>query len=235
MITENISTVCITGTSKGLGFALVQAFLKQTDCKIAAVTGNRNVLRKKLEGTESSDRVEVIEASITDESGRNMIHAVLKKMPELKILIHNAGKLLFKPFAEITEAELKDIYNVNVFAPFLLTQTLLPIMKNTHTIHISSVGGVDDSLKFPGLSAYSTSKAALNCLTQMLSEEFKDSENTFNCLAMGSVETEMFQSAFPGVSAASRPEEMASYIVSYAKRAPEVMRGKIISLSKSNP
>lgn len=235
MIKGNKNTVCITGASKGLGYALVQTFLQESDFEIAAITGHGDELRNKLSSVNNNNRIQIIEANIGTGSGRSKIRSQINEMPPLSILIHNAGKLLFKPFLEITEAELKDIYNVNVFAPFHLTQELMPFMKKAHIINISSIGGVDGSLKFAGLSAYSTSKAALNCLTEMLSEEFKDTDNSFNCLALGSVATEMFASAFPGASASATPELMAEYIYRFALDAPKVMRGKIISLSRSNP
>lgn len=228
-------SVCITGSGRGLGLELIHSFLRDTDLHVAAVTRNGEALRQRLKLVENNDRVTVIEADITTDAGREEVYSILKRLPELGYFIHNAGMLVFKPFKEITETELKDLYSINVFAPFMLTQKLMPIMKRTHTINISSIGGVGGSMKFAGLSAYSSSKAALNCLTEMWSEEFKDTDNVFNCLALGSVETEMFKTAFPGVSAASSTTNMADYIVSFALRAPSVMRGKIISLSISNP
>lgn len=236
-------TVCITGCGRGLGYELMVSFLNETDLHVAAITRNGAVLQKKLdsslltsrESAWTKNRVTVIEADITTALGRDIIYGQLQNLPDLGYLIHNAGKLLFKPFKDIEEKELKDIYTINVFAPFLLTQKLLPLMDSTHTIAISSVGGVEGSMKFAGLSAYSTSKAALNCLTEMLSEEFKDTTNVFNCLALGSVDTEMFNAAFPGATASSTTKDMADYIVSYAQKAPKIMRGKIISLSISNP
>jgi NAD(P)-dependent dehydrogenase (short-subunit alcohol dehydrogenase family) len=224
-------TVCITGASQGIGFGLVEAFLNDETFEVVAVTRSLDKLKSKIE----HKHLQIVACDISTEAGRQTLFDTIKEMPPLSVLIHNAGKLLFKPFAEITEKELTTVYNVNVFAPFLLTQKLLPLMTFTHTIHISSVGGVEGSVKFPGLSAYSSSKAALNCLTEMLSEEFKETNNVFNCLALGSVNTEMFAEAFPGAQAASSVSEMAAYIYDYALRAPSVMRGKIISLSKSNP
>jgi short-subunit dehydrogenase len=224
-------TVCITGASQGIGFGLLESFLNDGTFEVVAVTRSQEKLQSKIE----HECLRIVACDISTEVGRETLFDALKEMPPLSVLIHNAGTLLFKPFAEITEKELNGVYNVNVFAPFLLTQKLLPLMGSTHTIHISSVGGVEGSVKFPGLSAYSSSKAALNCLTEMLSEEFKETDNVFNCLALGSVNTEMFSEAFPGAQAASSVSEMATYIYGYALSAPSVMRGKIISLSKSNP
>lgn len=228
-------TVCITGCGRGLGYELVQSFLNETEFHVVGITRKGDIIKKELQIAIEEGRLTIIEADINTDSGRDIIYKELKNLPELGYLIHNAGMLLFKPFGEISEKELRDIYSINVFAPFLLTQKLLPLMHSTHTISISSVGGVEGSMKFAGLSAYSSSKAALNCLTEMLSEEFKETGNVFNCLALGSVNTEMFAAAFPGARASSTTKDMADYIVSFAVKAPKIMRGKIISLSVSNP
>src|SRR5690554_6533421 len=114
--TEKLS-VCITGSGGGLGFELIHSFLRDTDLHVAAITRNGAALRRKLEQVENSDRVSIIEADITIDSGREVVYNVLKDLPELGYIIHNAGILVFKPFAEITETELRDVYNVNVFAP----------------------------------------------------------------------------------------------------------------------
>lgn len=229
----NTSTVCITGASRGLGFALVQAFLERPSCHVLAISRNMETL-EPLVG-KYPGRLHLAECDICSSAGRSAVASKLADLPELGVLIHNAASLIQAPFLEIQENALKALYEVNVFAPFLLTQALFPIMKRTHVISISSVGGVQGSLKFAGLSAYSSSKAALNCLTEMWAEEFKDTDLAFNCLALGSVETEMFKTAFPGFQAASTPEEMASYITHFAFEAPKVTRGKIFSLSMGNP
>jgi NAD(P)-dependent dehydrogenase (short-subunit alcohol dehydrogenase family) len=235
MINTENKTILITGASRGLGYALVEAFLSSTPYKVAAVSRNSGALSSLANNAAYKDRLELIQADICNPPDLEMIQDIVAGLPPLGVIIHNAGALLFKPFSEIAIDELRAVYEVNVFAPFMLTQKLLPYMNATHVINISSVGGVEGSIKFPGLTAYSSSKAALNCLTEMWSEEFKDTDHSFNCLALGSVATEMFSEAFPGVPASSQPEEMASYIVNFAIEAPKVMRGKIISLSRSNP
>ncbi len=226
-------TACITGASRGLGLALAEAFLEKPGLDVLAVTRNAEALKALKQ--KYPERLQALQANISTAEGRTMVHEALESMPELGILIHNAGTLAFQPFVETDEKTLEEVYQINVFTPYLLTQKLIPLMKRTHVINISSVGGVQGSLKFAGLSAYSSSKAALNCLTEMWSEEFKDTQLTFNCLALGSVETEMFQTAFPGFEAACSPSNMAEYIASFAFEAPTVMKGKIISLSLGNP
>jgi NAD(P)-dependent dehydrogenase (short-subunit alcohol dehydrogenase family) len=227
-------TVAITGASRGLGYALVKSFLEEEGCTVLAITRNPREL-ENLAVAESVGKLVVLKADIGTVEGRSLVYEKVKGLPRLKILIHNAGKLLYKPFEKIKPAELEEVYQVNVFSPFHLTQVLMPLFDNTHTIAISSIGGVEGSLKFPGLTAYSSSKAAINCLVEVWSEEFKDTNNSFNALALGSVSTDMFEEAFPGFEAASTPDVMANYIKSFAFEAPAVLRGKVIPISLSNP
>ncbi len=230
-----MNTVCITGASRGLGLALVEAFLLKTEYNVLAISRAKEISALRVRLDEYPERLTCVSVDISKSEGRNKLFDEVKEFGKVSILVHNAGALLYKPFLEIDEIELEEIYRVNVFSPFLLTQKLFPLFENAHVINISSIGGVEGSLKFPCLSAYSSSKAALNCLTEMWAEEFKSSPHTFNCLALGSVQTEMFERAFPGIDASSSPEEMANYIVNFALDAPKVMRGKIIPLSKQNP
>ncbi len=229
---ENQKTVCITGVGRGLGRALVDRYLLREDTNVIAVT--RDPV-KAIPEFADHPRLTIVVADIVTEAGRKRLAHVVEAAGGLDVLIHNAGRMVFKPFLDITGEELRSVYEVNVFAPFQLTQAVLPLCKACHVVNISSIGGVDGSLKFAGLSAYSSSKAALNNLTEMWSEEFKDSRHVFNCLAMGSIGTEMFREAFPGVSAALDTDTMADYVADFSFRAPDVMRGKIISLSISNP
>lgn len=223
--------VCITGSSRGIGLSLVKEYLDHGHVVVAV---SRNTERIEVRSDQENNLVRVL-ANISSEEGIKTVKSHIAELGSLNVLIHNAGQLVYKPFANISLQDLQGVYMVNVFAPFTLTQALLGLMEECHTICISSVGGVENSLKFPGLSAYSSSKAALNCLTQMWAEEFRDTKHSFNCLALGSVETEMFGEAFPGVQASCTPEEMAAFIYNFDNSAPSVQNGKIISVSRSNP
>lgn len=97
------------------------------------------------------------------------------------------------------------------------------------------MGGFQGSAKFPGLSAYSSSKAALACLTECLAEEFKDKNIAFNCLALGAVQTEMLNEAFPGYKAPLNASDMAAYIANFSINGHQYFNGKIIPVSLSTP
>ena len=152
------------------------------------------------------------------------------------VLINNAGAILNKSFAEGSLAEFKAIYDTNVFGVAGLIQKLLPVMNsNSHVVNISSMGGVQGSMKFPGLSAYSSSKGALITLTEMLAEEYKENGPSFNVLALGAVQTEMLEEAFPGYKAPVSAKEMAKYIVDFSLTAQKYYNGKLLQVSNSTP
>ena len=163
---------------------------------------------------------------------------IFQRIRHIDILINNAGLLINKPFSDTSLEEVNRIFGVNCFAPAMLIHQLMPLMGNsgtTHVVNISSMGGFQGSQKFPGLTYYSASKAALACLTECLSEEFKDTRLVFNCLALGSVQTEMLEEAFPGYKAQLQPEEMAEFIGYFALNGHKHMHGKIIPVSITNP
>jgi short-subunit dehydrogenase len=154
----------------------------------------------------------------------------------IDILINNAGYLINKSFSKIDNTDIERSFQVNVSAPFKLIQLLLPhFNKNAHVVNISSMGGFQGSAKFPGLSVYSASKAALACLTECLAEELKEQQIKLNCLCLGAVQTEMLHNAFPGYEATVEASDIASYICDFAKNAHKYINGKIIPVSLSTP
>ena len=152
------------------------------------------------------------------------------------MLIHNSGFLVNAPFSELKMSDFKKSYEVNVFGVAALTQAVLPYMKEDgHVVNISSMGGIQGSVKFPGLSAYSSSKGALITLTELLAEEYKETGPSFNVLALGAVQTEMLEEAFPGYEAPLTADEMARYIMDFALNGAKFYNGKILQVSSSTP
>jgi len=155
---------------------------------------------------------------------------------KVDILIHNAGSLLNKPFGEISSEEFENVYKVNVFGVANLTRVCLPyLQKGSHVVTISSMGGIQGSLKFAGLSAYSSSKGAVITLSELLAEEYKEKGISFNVLALGAVQTEMLQEAFPGYEAPISAKEMADYIFNFALTGNKYYNGKVLQVSSSTP
>jgi 3-oxoacyl-[acyl-carrier protein] reductase len=97
------------------------------------------------------------------------------------------------------------------------------------------MGGIQGSSKFPGLAAYSSSKGALITLTEMLAEEYKESNISFNALALGAVQTEMLAEAFPGYQASTTAREMARFIADFALNGHQFFNGKVLPVAHSTP
>jgi NAD(P)-dependent dehydrogenase (short-subunit alcohol dehydrogenase family) len=229
----DVKNVIVTGASRGIGYELVKYFSKKGH-HVLALTRNR----KKIDLLQRSyDHILSLEVEITKEKDLQIVvDFVAKRWKKVDILIHNAGKLIHKPFVETSIKDFMDIYKVNVFAVAELTKVMLRFMgEGSHVVAISSIGGVQGSVKFAGLSAYSSSKGALITLMELLAEEDKESGIIFNTLALGAVQTEMLAQAFPGFKAYVTAEEMADYIANFALNAGKVINGKVIPVSNSTP
>ena len=223
--------IVITGTSRGIGFELTQLFASNGDVVIA--------LSRKRDPINNLQNPNITAQSCDLASESSIAEAVMviqEKMEQVDILIHNAGMLVNKPFADLTKADFVNCYEVNVFGVAALTQSLLPVMSNTsHVVAISSMGGIQGSAKFPGLAAYSSAKGAVITLFELLAEEYKESGPSFNTLAIGAVQTEMLAEAFPGYEAPLQPKEMAQYIMDFALTGNKFYNGKTLEVSSSTP
>jgi NAD(P)-dependent dehydrogenase (short-subunit alcohol dehydrogenase family) len=155
----------------------------------------------------------------------------------IDILINNAGTLINKSFDAMSADEVNRLFSVNYTAPALLIKNLLPLLKagKAHIVNITSMGGVQGSVKFAGLAHYSASKAALAVLTECLAEEYKNDDLVFNALALGSVQTEMLAEAFPNYKAPVTPEQMGAFIANFAINGRAFFNGKIIPVSITTP
>jgi short-subunit dehydrogenase len=226
-----MKNVIITGSSRGIGFELVNLF-SQNNYNVIALSRNVSSISKL-----NLNNVSAFSTDLSDSDSINKAVKFIKnKFSSVDVLINNAGKLINKPFIETSFEDFKSVYSVNVFGLAELIRLMLPTFSNTsHIINISSIGGIAGSSKFPGLSAYSSSKAALNVLTEMLYEEFKTLGPVINTLALGAVQTEMLEEAFPGYKAPLSSVEMANYIYDFSIKGHKYFNGKILPVSISNP
>lgn len=226
-----MKNVIITGTSRGIGFELAQIFAKN-NCNVLALSRNCKPLQKL-----NHKNITALAVDLAKASDLNLVVNFIKtNWQQVDIVINNAGKLVNKPFEELTLQDFQSVYQVNVFGVAQLIQATIPFLKeNSHVVNISSVGGVQGSVKFPGLAAYSSSKGALITLTELLAEEYKIKKIAFNVLALGAVQTEMLAEAFPGYKAPVSANEMANYIYNFALEGHKFYNGKVLEVSSTTP
>lgn len=224
-------TVIITGTSRGIGFELVHLFSKAGYAVLALSRNAKPVINLNYEN------ITALSFDLNNVEDYNRVEAFIQnEWTHVDILINNAGAIINKPFVETTFDDFKQIYGTNVFGVAELTRRVLPFIPKTgHVVTISSMGGVQGSMKFAGLSAYSSSKGAVITLTELLAEEYKEAGPSFNVLALGAVQTEMLAEAFPGYKAPTSPIEMAAYIFEFAITGQQFYNGKLLQVSSSTP
>ncbi len=223
--------IIITGASRGIGYALVTELLGLGH-NVLALSRNINSLQKI-----EAENLCFLATDVGETTDLQKVREyVSSNWQRVDCIIHNAGKLINKPFSETTTADFLEVYKVNVFAVAELTRLLVSFLQSgSHVVTVSSMGGIQGSMKFPGLAAYSSSKGAVITLTELLAEEYKDQGIAFNALALGAVQTEMLAEAFPDYKAPTTATQMANYIASFTLTGNQFYNGKVLQVSASTP
>ena len=234
--------IIITGASRGIGRETAKIFAANKENLIIVISRNKDKLHNlKIECRDKgAGKIIplVFDLENIKKNEKKIYDFVIGHMKSVDILINNAGFLQKTLFTETSNDTAERTFNINFFAPAQLIKLLLPLMgkgKRSHVLNISSMGAVQGSAKFPGLAYYSASKAAIANLTECLAEEYKEYNTAFNCLALGSANTEMFNKAFPGYKAAVSAQEMAVLISDFAVKGHKYFNGKIIPVSVNTP
>ena len=233
--------IIITGSSRGIGYQIAKILSKDDQNRVIARSRNKpNLKQLQVEclNTNKNSKVIPVPFDLSEKDLLPLKEEVMKYFDHVDVLVNNAGALIKKPFESVSEEEMDDQFNINLLSPVRLIKTFLPLLrraKKGHVVNISSMAGFQGSSKFPGLSLYSMSKAALNALTECLAAEYTSSNVHFNALCLGAVQTEMFEEAFPNVQAPVSPEEMGEFIADFAVNGNKVMNGKVVPVNLSNP
>ncbi len=226
-----MKNVVITGTSRGIGFELAQQFAKNGH-HVLALSRNTAPLEKINHKNITTLSVDLSH----NEDIQKAVNFIKSNWKHVDILINNAGKLINKPFTELTSDDFLEVYKVNVFGVAEITKGIIPFLqKGSHVVTMSSMGGIQGSMKFGGLAAYSSAKGAVITLSELLAEEYKEQQIAFNVLAIGAVQTEMLAEAFPDYKAPLSAQEMANYIYDFSLTGNKFYNGKVLQVSSTTP
>jgi short-subunit dehydrogenase len=227
--------IIVNGGTRGIGREVVD-YLAQDISNQIFVTGRNEKALSKISSLYNNVQTFSIDMSLFNDRQEKLRVAVSENFSIVDILINTAGFLITKGFLETADDEARLIMETNFFGPASLIRILKPMMPSgSHIVNISSMGGFQGSEKYAGLSYYSASKAALACLTECLAKEFKEFGISVNCLALGSVQTEMFEEAFPGYKAPVDAKQMAEFISDFALTGHKFFNGKILPVAVGNP
>jgi NAD(P)-dependent dehydrogenase (short-subunit alcohol dehydrogenase family) len=233
--------IVITGASSGVGYEAALQLTKNSAHTIVAVARCEDKLKQLSEaalirnpdGVLFPFKFDIVHGEYDEE----LIPYLKKNLGNVDILVNNAGALVNKPFSELDQLDFVSMLQSNFLGHVKMIQNLLPLMetKGAHIVNIGSMGGFQGSIKFPGLAAYSASKAALHTLTECLALEFEKSNIKVNCLALGSAQTEMLEKAFPGYSSPVKASEMGKLVADFAVTGHKFFNGKILPVSVTAP
>ncbi|MBM78925.1 MAG: short-chain dehydrogenase [Crocinitomicaceae bacterium] len=222
--------IVITGCSKGIGFELAKKL--SLNHKVYGISRDEKQLKLLKKEVSYKDNIKLLVGDVTKITKIDIDNWVTCN--GVDVLINNAGYLVNKPFTEINHSDFLKTMDVNMWGVINMTKLLLDQLnlKAGQIINIGSIGGVNYSSKYSGLSLYSSSKGALTILSECLAEEL---DIKVNVLALGAVQTEMLSKAFPGYNAEVKPSEMADYIIDFIENGSKMLNGQIIKVTKSNP
>lgn len=239
-----IMNIVITGASRGIGFEVARLLAARgtnNTVNIVAIARNEQnlgALKNACIKENTKSRLYPIPFDLENSNGIEglLVPSIKQHIENIDILINNAGLLINKTFSQLSTDEMLRMISVNFISAVNLTHALIPMMsKGGHVLNIGSMGGFQGSRKFKGLSIYSSSKAALASLTECLAEEYSESDISFNCLALGATDTEMFRQAFPGHKTPLTAAEMAKFIADFAVGGQKYFNGKILPVSSTLP
>lgn len=236
-----MANIIITGASSGIGFEAVLDLTANKENNVIALARSADKLRKlhEIASSLNHDGGKLYPAQfdiVYDNYPNSLLPFITSKFDRVDILINNAGALINKAFLDSSAEDFAQMLQSNLIGHVNMIKHIAPLMTaGGHIVNISSMGGFQGSAKFPGLSAYSSSKAALAVLTECLAEEFKDKGIKVNCLALGSSQTEMFEAAFPGAEAGTLAFEMGRYVAEFALNGSKYYNGKILPVANTTP
>ncbi len=236
-MTNQSKHIVITGASSGIGYFTAKELVSKGHTVFAIARREKKLNQLRNEVSQHKGTLIIIPFDLLT-FDKSQLDSRFDSLNKVDVLINNAGLLLNKNFLEIEEEEIQQVLNVNYISVIKTIQyfhSLLIKSENPHIVNISSVGGVTGSVKFPGLSIYSSSKGALSILSECLAQDFKEDNIKVNCLALGSVDTEMLKQAFPDYKSDTSPKSMSSYIANFALEGMNVINGVTQTVSISNP
>lgn len=183
--------VCIiTGGTRGIGFATVEAFLKEGYRVV--LYGSREATVSKALSELNNDRAEGRWTSLTDEEAIRKDFAQIKeKYGSIDVLVNNAGISESTPLLNYNEALFTKVMNLNVIAPYVCSQAAAMIMKEQgHGVILTTSSMVSRNGQPSGV-AYPTSKFAVNGMTISLARELGKYGIRVNAVAPGITMTDM--------------------------------------------
>ena len=169
---ENKKVILVTGGTSGIGFGTIEYLLEEGNYEIISVSrGDKNISLAKEKLGEKANQVIFLQGDVSkEEDCKKIYNEIERKYEKLDGLVNSAGIIKLGGIEEQTLEEWNNALNINLTAIFLLSKTLLPLLKkgtNTSIVNISSMS----SNRAGGSIAYCASKAGVDMLTKYMGQE----------------------------------------------------------------
>lgn len=166
-----VKTWFVTGASKGLGLSLVKQLLEKGQ-KVAATSRNTDELIKAV-GISTENFLPLYANLGDDASVKTAIDTAQQHFGSLDVLINNAGYGIGGSFEELTDAEIRTAFDVNVFGTINTIRHALPHMRAQQSGHILNISSIAGFAAATGWAPYAATKFAVTGLTEVLAEDVK--------------------------------------------------------------
>ena len=244
MILKN-KTALITGSNRGIGLATLIK-LSENGADIIACAREKNTEFEKKISEISKNNKNTITPIYFDLNKEEEIEMGLKKIEKIsntiEIIVNNAGINQMSSFQMTSLKKVKEVFQVNLFSNFLITQKLMKILiknRKGSIINISSNAAYECDA---GRSAYSSSKSALIAFTKVLSKELGSFNIRVNAIAPGLTKTDMINDKISKkliddtinripLKRAANPEEISNVILFLASDLSSYITGEIINVT----
>ncbi|GAB6898290.1 SDR family NAD(P)-dependent oxidoreductase [Kineosporia succinea] len=197
-----MSTWFVTGASRGLGLELVRQLLDRGD-HVAATTRSTERLHASLIGTDTT-RLLALPLDLADEAAvAAAVKATHERFGTVDVVVNNAGYGFLGAVEEITDAEARQMFDVQIFGVWNVLRAVLPILRGQRSGHVINVSSVLGLLAFPGWGLYVAGKYALEGLTESLAAEVAGFGIRVNLVEPGYLRTDFLRPVSLGLPTAS--------------------------------
>jgi len=180
--------ILVTGGTRGIGAAIVQAFWESGCFVIATGTHFEEIDRLDAEQTE---RMLYLQSDFSDEKSLRALCDFISRLERLDVLVNNAGINIIKELEDVSSSDYDLLQNVNTKAPYLLSQAAAKVMRRQQAGWIVNIGSIWSVVTKSKRTLYTMAKSGLVGMTRAMAVELASDGILVNCLSPGFVMTDM--------------------------------------------